>query len=378
MPKVIDLFSGVGGFSKGMENAGFEIVLANEIDKQIAISYKKNHKNTIMINNDIDNFIKEYKKLSKEDIEYCSNVDVIIGGPPCQGFSMAGARIRRSKSFIEDPRNFLFKKYFGVIQEFEPNFFIFENVVGLASMNKGAILKEIELLFENQKNFKKGRYYLQRKIFETDTIGVPQKRRRFIIIGSKIPFDLEKMIKVVFSKHKKFRKNTSIKDAISDLAFEENNLYIENQKYLKDATNDFQKEMRKNSKNICNHLKFNHSQIVIDRMKRIKQGENWKDLAEKNEIKSVHSGAYGRMKWDEKAMTITTRFDTPSAGRFIHPLFNRNITVREAARLQTFADDFIFYGNKTSICKQIGNAVPPYLGEFLGEIIKEIKNDINR
>ena len=365
---VIDLFSGVGGFSCGLEKAGYNILVANEIDEQISKSYVKNHKNTIMLNCDVSEFNAKFSKLKLNT----SKIDLVVGGPPCQGFSMAGARIRKN-IFIEDPRNYLFKKYFDVIKKIEPNFFIIENVVGLASMNGGAIIREIENIFNDDSNFKKGGYYIQKKIFETDKIGVPQKRKRFIIIGSKTPFNLDEIIKRVLESHTKFSTRATLSDAISDLAFMSHNKYLENQNYLIDATSNYQKLMRFNSETLTNHTLFNHSEIVKERIKKIKPGENWKSLPES--IKSVHSGAYGRLEWNKPAMTVTTRFDTPSAGRFIHPSEHRTITVREASRIQSFPDNYVFYGNKTSICKQIGNAVPPYLGEFLGLIIKQINND---
>ena len=140
---VIDLFSGVGGFSKGFQQANNKIILANEIDTSIAKSYKLNHPNTIMINEDIKIFAQNIKdkisfeltsldeELKEEYIKDLNNIDVIIGGPPCQGFSMAGKRIRKNKDFIEDPRNYLFKYYYEVLKYFEPEFFVFENVQGL-------------------------------------------------------------------------------------------------------------------------------------------------------------------------------------------------------------------------------------------------------
>lgn len=388
---VIDLFSGVGGFSCGLEKIGFNVVLANEIDNQIAISYKKNHQKTLMINSDISDFSSDFERLidietkkqkfnKKEVLKKLNNINIIVGGPPCQGFSMAGGRIRNENKFIEDPRNYLFKEYFKIVQKIEPEYFVMENVAGLISMKKGAILKEIEKLFTSDENFKNGAYYLQKKVFETDKIGIPQKRKRFVIIGAKQPFDIENVIDRINkeTKYSKFKQNITIKDAISDLAFNHKTKQ-EVCDYLLEPQTEYQKKMRVNNKTLLyNHKVFNHSEHVIDRISRIKQGENWSNLKEHKEIKSVHSGAYGRMEWDKQSVTITTRFDTPSAGRFIHPDFNRNITAREAARLQSFPDDFIFYGTKTSICKQIGNAVPPMLGEYLGLIIKTIEDDNSR
>lgn len=386
---VIDLFSGVGGFSTGLHNAGFTTILANEIDKQIAESYQYNHPNTLMVNEDINVFVKNIDKYIEESIEKInlknkdiiknnlSKIDLVVGGPPCQGFSMAGGRIRKQEKFIDDPRNYLFKRYFEVIQKFEPNYFILENVIGITSMNNGEILEQILDLFGNENNFKKGKYYLSYKIFKMEEYGVPQKRRRFILIGSKIDFNLDEMINYTFDnlpkgKEKLFKSRHSSYDAFSDIYLEDDNKYNEEIEYFNNPKNDLQKYLRNKSKNIYQHLIPSHSDETIDRIKRIKQGQNWKDLEESENIKSVHSGAYGRMIESEPSVTITTRFDTPSAGRFIHPYRHSNITIREAARIQTFPDTFVFKGNKTSICKQIGNAVPPLFAEFLGNLIKNI------
>lgn len=385
---VIDLFSGVGGFSTGLKNAKFEIILANEIDSQISHSYKQNHPETLIINSDISMMINEFDKMielncndqslsHKKIKKKLSNIDLIVGGPPCQGFSMAGGRIRKTNEFIDDPRNYLFKQYFKIIQKFEPKYFIFENVVGISSMNDGQILKEIEFLFEDESNFKNGNYFLQKKIFLASDFGVPQKRKRFILIGSKKEFNIEDAIKETMNKiNPKFYSKVNIADAISDLSYEDFTIYSEEQKYYKRASSPYQMEMRNKNDILKNHILHNHSASTLDRIKRIKSGDNWESLKEKDKIKSVHSGAYGRMDWSEQSVTITTRFDTPSAGRFIHPSLDRNITIREAARLQSFPDDFVFYGNKSSICKQIGNAVPPKLGEFLGYLIKNLDKSL--
>lgn len=381
---VIDLFSGVGGFSLGLKKAGYDIVLANEIDVQISDSYKKNHSETLMINSDISNMLENFDDLISQNCKEQKidndllnkkllNIDLIVGGPPCQGFSMAGGRIRKKNQFLDDPRNYLFKQYFKVIQKFEPKYFIFENVVGISSMNNGEILSEIETIFQDKSNFNKGKYYLQKKVFLASDFGIPQKRKRFIIIGSKVPFDLEeKILETKNNIDSDFCKSVTIHDAIADLCYEDFSKYTEKQKYLKKPISKYQIQMRNGNESLKNHILHNHKPLTLDRISRIKSGNNWESLDEKNKIKSVHSGAYGRMEWDEQSATITTRFDTPSGGRFIHPTLNRNITIREAARIQSFSDDFIFYGNKTSICKQIGNAVPPKLGEFLGYIIKNI------
>ena len=135
---------------------------------------------------------------------------------------------------------------------------------------------------------------------------------------------------------------------------------------------EYQKYLASKNGVISNHTQTKHSDVAVDRMSRVNSGENFTALEEK--INSIHSGAYGRLCWDEQAPTITTRFDTPAGGRFIHPTENRTLSPREAARIQSFPDDFVFYGNKTTVCKTIGNAVPPKISFFLARLIENILN----
>ena len=366
--KVIDLFAGVGGLSSGFRKAGYDIVLANEIDKSISDSYKKNHPDTLMINDDIKNFIPYLDELNDK-------VDVIIGGPPCQGFSMAGARIRKKNAFLEDPRNFLFRNYFEVVQKVEPKYFIMENVPGMLSMSNGKIIEEIENLFSDETNFKKGKYYIYKQVLCASDYGVPQDRHRLII------FVLNK--KINFKKAFEETKNRMIKsgeikkatiyDAISDLNYLSSGEGDFEQDYKNKPLTEYQKERRKNSKILYNHKATTHNKVAIDRINELKPGGRRLDLKEGKNIKSVHSGAYGRMRWEDLSKTIITRFDTPSSGVYIHPEQARTITPREAARLQSFDDDFIFYGNKSSVIKQIGNAVPPLLAYYLANVIKDVE-----
>ena len=373
---VIDLFSGVGGFSSGFLKNNDDVLLANEIDENISESYKINHPQTLMINKDIKDFAlnidgivkKELEKLSdekrKEDIENkLKNVDVIVGGPPCQGFSMAGSRIRKKKDFIEDPRNYLFKYYIKILNFYKPKFFVFENVQGILTMNEGNLLNEIISIFKDSG------YHVDVQLINANELGVPQKRKRVIIIGSlDYEMDLKKEIQNYRSNYN-VEENVTLKDAISDLNFLESGEGYMESNYLLNCESGYQRERRKKSYRLFNHIAPYHDPKIINRIREIKQGENYKSLKDVQSIKSVHSGSYGRLEWNKPTMTITTRFDTPSAGRVIHPTKNRALTAREAARIQSFDDDFIFIGNKSSIGKQIGNAVPPLVSLALSRII---------
>lgn len=379
---VIDLFSGVGGLSSGFQKAGYDIILANEIDPMIAESYRKNHPATLMINRDIKYLADNFKECIDENLSLIddperrdeirsklSSIDVIIGGPPCQGFSMAGARIRKTNEFIEDPRNFLFKYYFKLLQIFEPEFFVFENVPGLVNLNNGDILNEIIKIFSDSSEFTGGGYNIETKIIDSTIAGVPQKRKRLIILGSKsYKIDILDNLKE-YIESKDIPNNVTVADAISDLNYLKSGDGEYISEYKSEPQTKYQIARRANAKNLYNHVAPLHAEKTIARIAELKQGENYRNLKDHESIKSVHSGSYGRLEWSNNAPTITTRFDTPSAGRVIHPELNRALTPREAARIQSFDDDFVFYGNKSSIGKQIGNAVPPLLAEALANII---------
>ena len=361
---VIDLFAGCGGFSVGFERAGYKITKAVEFDKNIAASYSHNHKGTLM-------FAEDIGKIA--DTEHFSNkeADVIIGGPPCQGFSMAGERIREKKAFINDPRNFLFRHYVEIVKIVRPNVFLLENVKGILSKDNGAIFKEIVDTFGDPDNFEGDKYYLHYKVCKAVEFGIPQRRERVVVIGVlNKDFDIEKLFeetkKDIELVEPKFFAPVSLREAISDIP-----MPTEDGKCtLKPCESNYQASMRNSAGTIKNHVASKHNSLAIGRMQNVGAGQNWQVLEE--DIHSVHSGAYGRLEWNKPTMTITTRFDTPAGGRFIHPEENRTLTPREAARVQSFPDSFEFLGNKTIVCKQIGNAVPPKLSYFLANAVSKL------
>ena len=348
-PRVIDLFAGVGGLSLGFEKKGFDVVLANEYDASIATSYIANHKNTKMIVGDITS-------LDLEDTfgKLAGTIDVVIGGPPCQGFSQKGQR-----KTIHDERNFLFKYYVSVVELVKPKYFVMENVPNLLTAEGGYFRHEIEELFN------KLGYSLEYGVLNASDYGVPQNRRRAVIIG-KLDGDAPKL---PVPK----RNNVTIWDAISDLAYLESGEGSEEQEYKYPAESDYEKMLRKDSSKLFNHIATKHSPLALERLALIPPNAGREVLPEEHLTKSIYSGTWTRMKKDEISVTITTRFDTPSSGKFTHPFLNRAITVREAARIQSFPDNFHFVGNKGSQMNQVGNAVPPLLAAAIAEVIM---NDI--
>ncbi len=349
---VIDLFAGVGGLSLGFEKAGFDVVLANEYDESIAESYKFNHRKTNMIVGDITKL-----DLEKEFGKYSEKIDVIIGGPPCQGFSQKGQR-----KTINDERNFLFRYYVSVVSLVKPKMFLMENVPNLLTAENGYFKKEITDLFAGLG------YSISSAVVNAKDYGVPQNRRRAIVIG-KLGNKSPALPEPLFDK-------TTIWDAISDLAFLNSGEGKDEQEYKSEPLSDYQKMLRGNCSVLYNHKATAHSKIALERMNMVPANCDKKVLPEEHRTKSIYSGTWTRMNKDEQSVTITTRFDTPSSGQFTHPYLNRAITVREAARIQSFPDDFVFIGTKSSQMKQVGNAVPPLLAYQIAKSIrKELEND---
>jgi DNA (cytosine-5)-methyltransferase 1 len=282
---------------------------------------------------------------------------------------MAGARIRNG--FIDDPRNYLFKHYFNIVRTVKPKAFVIENVKGIKSMQDGKIFAEILRLFRSDEELGFKHYNLYYRIIKAVDFGIPQKRERMIIIGvqkESVDFDSIWMSTVELIKKQipNFFDKVTVRDAIGNLPSATINGIIDNPK----PKSRYQEFLSSKEEKLYNHDYTHHSDVAINRMKKIKNGENYTVLDE--QINSVHSGAYGRLSWDEQAPTITTRFDTPAGGRFIHPSEDRTLTPREAARIQSFPDDFVFYGPRTTICREIGNAVPPKISYFLSKFIDNI------
>ena len=348
-PTVIDLFAGVGGLSLGFEMRGFNVLVANEYDKSIAAAYIENHKNTKMIVGDITSL-----DLKEVFGPYTGKIDVVIGGPPCQGFSQKGQR-----KTIHDERNFLFKYYVAVVELVKPKYFVMENVPNLLTAEGGYFFKEIEELFN------KMGYSLEHGVLNASDYGVPQNRRRAIIIG--------KLNGVAPKLPEPQNEKVTIWDAISDLAYLQSGEGTDKQEYRNAPESKYQKLLRGDSTTLYNHIATKHSPLALERLAMIPPNAGKEVLPKEHLTKSIYSGTWTRMRKDEISVTITTRFDTPSSGKFTHPFLDRAITVREAARIQSFPDDFRFVGNKGSQMKQVGNAVPPLLA---AAIAKVIMNDI--
>lgn len=348
--RILDLFCGAGGMSYGMhKNNHFITKVALDINEKLAQTFRENIPEAELIIGDIR------EKAIKEKIIYLSNkhrVNMIIGGPPCQGFSLKGKKLG-----LEDPRNFLFIEYLNLVQEIKPLVFVMENVKSLMSTSNGWFKDQI---IDKIKGLG---YKISVGIIKASDYGVPQNRERVIFLCSREH--------TIFLPSRTVKEPTTVRDAIEDLAYLNSNEGHFEQSYITDANTEYQRLMRKDSIKLYNHKASNHSELAVQKLSMIppEKGKEFlpKDLLGKQKFNST----WGRLKWDEPSPTIDTRFDAASNGTNNHPFLNRSITPREAARIQSFDDKFIFYGNKVDIRTQIGNAVPPLMAKAIADHIYE-------
>ena len=342
---VLDLFAGAGGFSAGLDKIkNMKTVVAVDFDKYATETFQKNFKDAYVITGDLtDQKIKdEIIKVSKD-----RKVNMIVGGPPCQGFSLKGKNLG-----FDDPRNFFFLEYYALVKAIKPEVFVIENVKNILNSENG--------YFKNQiiEKFSSLGYIINYGVLNAKNFGVPESRERAIIIGS-----LTRSIDLPVGG----KKAVTVRDAISDLAYLESGEGVFECDYKNAPESAYQKKLR--GKKLYNHTATNHSKVALEKLAMIPPEGDKSSLPKELHGKQKFATTWSRLQWDTYSPTIDTRFDTPSNGRNSHPFLNRSITPREAARIQSFDDDFIFYGPKSSVCKQIGNAVPPLLGKAIGDAV---------
>ena len=358
MPKkgeftAVELFAGAGGLSIGLERAGIHVVIANEIMPDFAATLAANHPETNVINEDIHkiDFKAELKKLGLDSI------DVLSGGPPCQGFSTIGSKNRK------DPRNSLFYEYLRAVSETSPKYMIFENVAGFKRMYDGfayeTLVKELDELG----------YDTKCQILNAADYGAPQIRYRTIVLGWKrglTPLEFP----VATNGEKEGQKPyLTLMEAISDLP--PIGVGESADVYATEPQNEYQRRMRGNQTVLHEHNAANYGEKMQEILRTIPEGGSIKDLPMRLRPKSGYCNTYARLLPNEPSPTITRNFGTPSSSRCVHPYQPRALSTREGARLQGFPDDYKFVGGKQSKNLQIGNAVPPILGEAIASVVRE-------
>lgn len=353
--KVIDLFAGVGGLSYGFaHNPAFNIVMANDCNKDIAIAYSLNHPNVNMLNCDIKD-LDEALILNNAG----TDVDVIVGGPPCQSYSTLGKRQM-------DDRAHLFEEYYRVLSIVKPKIFIFENVSGLLSMQKGNLIKVILNQFSNLG------YEVKYKLLNAVDYGVPQYRERVIIVGTKAKNNFNYPAPTHGDGLKPY---LTIEDAFSDLPCLESG--ESGTEYATAPQNEYQQYLRKNCTKLTENDAPKNGEHLIRIMQALPDGGNKNDLPIELRPSSGYGNTYAKLWWKKPSTTITRNFATPSSSRCIHPRDSRAMTTREGARLQSFPDDYKFFGSTATKNLEIGNAVPPLLSIRLAEeVLAFLNNEI--
>lgn len=344
---VLDLFCGCGGLSKGYEMAGYDVLLGVDFDKAALNTFERNHNKSKVLRADLS------KKETYDEIDKViagRTIDVIIGGPPCQGFSLTGRRQ------FDDERNKLYIAMIETVRHYLPKAFMIENVPGMATLYKGEVKEEI------LKRFEEMGYKVSCQILCAADYGVPQLRHRLVFIG------LHKGEEAFQFPAPYLRPDEYVtcKDAISDLPSLMDELGNEVSAYSNDPQTDYQRLMRGGNDVLYNHVAVNHKDFVKATIAQVPDGGNYKDLPKGiGESRNFHV-AWTRYCSYKPSGTI----DTGHRNHF-HYQWNRCPTVRENARLQSFPDDFVFWGNRTQQNRQVGNAVPPLMAKAIAEELKK-------
>lgn len=345
---VIDLFCGAGGLSLGFQQAGFKVIVGIDNEQAALDTFERNHTGSIGINADLS---------QKETFDIIlkaagdRHIDVVIAGPPCQGFSVTGPRN------FDDPRNKLYLAVIETVRRFNPKGFIIENVPGMANMYKGQVKDEV------LRRFRQMGYNTECRILKACDYGVPQMRKRLVFMGIRSDIGNPRFPKPSFGPESlsgvPYR---TCREAISDLPTRLNSLGKEEDMYSGPAMTEYQKKMRGDCNTLYNHVATDHKDFVVKTISLVPEGGNYKDLPEGvGESRTFHM-AWTRLDGNAPARTV----DTGHRNLFHYEL-NRVPTVRESARIQSFPDSFVFTGSRTKQERQVGNAVPPLLGKALAE-----------
>lgn len=337
----IDLFSGAGGMSLGASWAGIDVRVAIELHSAAAATIAHNHKGCLTIQGDM-RYISSLANFRVKSQEL-----VVFGGPPCQAFSTSNQRTRGPNN----DRNFLFRDFLKFVQVQQPDWIVFENVQGILEKGSIAYVREIE------RKLKKLGFKLASGVLDAADFGVPQHRKRFFILGSRNHNTLDMPGKPEAAR-------VSVEDAIDDLPILENGADVCTPPYRKQALSAYAKKMRGTRSHCSNNLVSDNAPLVTSRYKHIPQGGNWSDIP-RHMMKSYadptrcHTGIYHRLKGNEPSVVIGNF----RKNMLIHPTQDRGLSVREAARLQSFPDWYEFIGTIGLQQQQVGNAVPPLLAK---------------
>jgi DNA (cytosine-5)-methyltransferase 1 len=359
---VIDLFCGAGGLSEGFRQAGYSVLAGNDFFEAAGETFAATHREAKFLPGPIQNYSAS-DFLNAAGLK-SGELDVLAGGPPCQGFS-----VYNHQRGLHDERSSLYREYLRIVEGLSPNWVVLENVTGMTSAGGGAAVGAILAGLRDLG------YAVEPQILKAEEFGVPQERRRIVFIGNRIGLPTE-FPKATHGSD--LRPLVTVWDAISDLPSIADGDDGGVVPYACEAQSDFQREMRNGSNCVANHIPAKLAKVNLERLKHIPQGGSWRDIpfdllpaGMKRAKRSDHTKRYGRLSWNGLASTILTKCD-PHWGAYFHPEEDRTLTVREAARLQSFPDWFEFRGSRTDQYVQVGNAVPPLLGRAIADAISRV------
>lgn len=356
-PTVIDLFCGAGGLSEGFRQAGYHVLAGQDYDEQAGKTFAATHPEAKFVGGQIQDVTAE--QLLAVAGKKRGEIDVIVGGPPCQGYS-----VYNHQRGENDPRAGLFREYLRIVEGINPRWLVMENVTGITSIAGGNIVKEIKVAMGELG------YRVDMRVLRAEEFGVPQERRRVFFIATRTDAPIQFPKPTHGPGLKPF---VTVWDAISDLPMLINGASAGPGVYLKSAQNEYQKLSRGECRRVVNHSASRLAEINMKRLRHIPPGGSWRDIPREllpagmlKAKRSDHTKRYGRPKKTDLACTVLTKCDV-HWGAYIHPVQDRSFTVREAARLQSFPDFFEFQGSRTEQYVQVGNAVPPLLGKRVAE-----------
>ncbi len=364
--KVIDLFAGVGGLSYGFAHDDeFKILAANEILEPMAKAYSYNHPMVKMYNKNIMEF--SLNDLTRDLGVKKGDIDLVIGGPPCQAYSTVGKRL------IDDPRGKLFQEYYRILKELRPKIFVFENVKGLLSMQGGNLIKTIISLFESIG------YHMHMRLLNAADYGAPQIRERVILVGTldskpfKYPEPTHYNPELGKPKDLSLKPYVTLGEALGDLPSIKTGESAT--RYACEPQNEYQKLMRANApEEIQEHEVPKNNAKLVAIMEALPDGGSPQDIPKELRPNSGFANCYCRLWWDKPSTTITRNLGCPSSSRCVHPHDPRPLSTREGARLQGFPDDYVFCGKRGDKHLQIGNAVPTFLSIAIKDAVKSYLN----
>ena len=376
-PKALDLFAGCGGLSLGLENAGFEIAVANELDHWAAQTYEANHQRVRMVRADIRGVRRSVWK------ELAGEIDLVAGGPPCQGFSVTGRR-----QYGEVPeQNTLVESFLGVVSLVKPRLVLLENVAGFRTAQLRPGVKALPFTLRRLEEMG---YFARAELLQAADFGVPSLRSRLVVVGSRAPWPKQIFNPSHSDQNERLPRYLGCMDAISDLPVIEAGEGVEEiAPYGCAPQNGYQREIRTGSRGVRNHVAMRHTAKLVERFAKIAPGMSSYHL---DGDVTVYKSNNQRLIASVPSLCVTANFQS----NYVHPMLNRNLTAREAARLMSYPDTFIFQGKRTLMSRkflekygrsdeaglsqynQIGNSVPPILARAIGAALMRQLNSSDR